>query len=102
MTPAADRHRDLDRAAATAMGEAPGHGLLPSRHRGRDSRSLNAEAKVLIAELVEHTSARGTRYLRGWLGASNLVAFAGKPDAEGRATWKLYLAERQPRPGTPT
>jgi hypothetical protein len=54
-------------------------------------------ARVLLAELVECTSGRGKAYLRGWLGASNLVGFRGEPDDQGRPTWKLYLAERPPR-----
>ena len=56
------------------------------------------QARVLLAELVECTSARGNSYLRGWLGASNVVGFAGEPDEQGRHTWKLYLVERQPKP----
>ena len=47
--------------------------------------------------LTECTSARGVPYLRGWLGASNLVAFRGEPDERGRPTWNLYLAERPAR-----
>lgn len=99
MTRAAGDHRALDRRFAEALGDPPGHALVPSRLRGKDARDLRAEAKVLLAELVEHTSGRGHRYLRGWAGASNLVAFSGKPDAEGRPTWKLFLVERQPKPG---
>ena len=56
------------------------------------------QAKVLLATLTEHVSAKGKPYLRGWAGASNLVA-RGENDAEGRPTWNLYLAERQPREG---
>ena len=44
--------------------------------------------RVLLATLTECTSARGTVYLRGWLGASNLVAFRGEPDEQGRPTWQ--------------
>jgi hypothetical protein len=57
-------------------------------------------AKVLLATLTECTSGRGNMYLRGWAGASNLVAFRGEDDAEGRPTWNLYLVERQPREGS--
>lgn len=38
----------------------------------------------------------GRAYLRGWAGASNLVALKGEPDEQGMPTWNLYLAE-QPR-----
>ena len=53
--------------------------------------------KVLLAELVEHTSARGNTYLRGWLGATNLIGFRDDPDEQGRPIWRLFLVERQPR-----
>ena len=59
------------------------------------------QARVLFATLTECVSGRGSAYLRGWAGASNLVAFAGEPDEQGRPTWDLYLTERQPRDGTP-
>jgi hypothetical protein len=55
------------------------------------------QSRVLFAVLTECTSAAGRPYLRGWAGASNLVAFRGEPDEEGRPTWNLYLAERQPK-----
>jgi hypothetical protein len=60
------------------------------------------QAKVLLATLTEAVSGRGNTYMRGWLGASNLVAFAGEPDEQGRPTWNLYLVERQPRDGAAT
>ena len=55
------------------------------------------QAKVLFATLTECESARGNVYLRGWAGASNLVAFRGEDDDQGRPTWNLYLVERQPK-----
>jgi len=98
MTHAAARHRELDRRAALAMGDAPGHALVRSRHRLKDMSSMQTpQARVLLADLTECVSGRGNRYLKGWLGASSLVAFAGDPDTEGRPTWKLYLTERSPR-----
>ena len=60
------------------------------------------QSKVLLATLTEAVSGRGNTYLRGWLGASNLVAFAGEPDEQGRRTWNLYLVERQPRDAAAT
>jgi hypothetical protein len=102
MTHAAANHRDLDRRAAEAMGEAPGHAVVASRNRMRDVRSLTApaQARVLLAELVECVSGRGTPYLRGWAGVSNLVAFRGEPDEQGRPTWRLFLTERLPKPAS--
>lgn len=55
--------------------------------------------KVLFATLTECTSGRGSTYLRGWAGASNLVAFRGEDDEHGRPTWQLFLVERPPRAG---
>lgn len=63
--------------------------------------SAPSQAKVLLATLTECTSGRGPLHLRGLLGASDLVAFAGKPDERGRPTWNLYLVERPPRDGAP-
>ena len=60
------------------------------------------QSKVLLATLTEAVSGRGNTYLRGWLGASNLVAFAGEPDEQGRRTWNLFLVERQPRDAAAT
>ena len=100
---AAAAHRDLDRQYADALardGEAgTGHALVVSRNRLKDARSMNGppQARVLFATLSECTSGRGTTYLRGWAGASNLVAFRGEDDEQGRPTWQLFLVERQPR-----
>jgi hypothetical protein len=55
------------------------------------------QARVLLATLTERTSARGNAYLSGWAGASNLVAFRGEDDDQGRPTWQLFLVERQPK-----
>ena len=108
MTHAASRHRELDRRFDNALAEdgaepSQPHALLPSRLRGKDARTMHAppQARVLLAVLSECTSGRGTSYLRGWAGASNLVAFRGEPDEQGRPTWQLYLVERQPRNGSP-
>lgn len=53
------------------------------------------QPRVLLATLSECQSAAGKAYLRGWAGASNLVAFRGTPDEQGRPTWDLFLVERQ-------
>jgi hypothetical protein len=58
------------------------------------------QTKTLFAQLTECTSARGSKYLKGWAGVSGLLAFPGDPDEQGRPTWRLYLAERNPKPGT--
>ena len=78
MTHAAARHRELDRRAAQALGLPAGHALVPSRLRMSDMKTMQpSQARVLLAELTECVSGRGNRYLKGWLGASSLVAFEG-------------------------
>jgi hypothetical protein len=115
MSRAASKHRGLDRQYLEALardgdgdgdgdgggdgdGDAGAAGLVASRNRGKDLCSMNARPpRVLFATLTEATSAAGRPYLRGWAGASNLVAFRGEPDEQGRPTWDLFLAERPPR-----
>jgi hypothetical protein len=59
--------------------------------------------KALLCRLTEHTSARGSRYSRGWLGGSALLAFEGEPDEqEGPLYWDLFVSEpSRPAPGAP-
>jgi hypothetical protein len=101
-------HRALDDAHAEAMARDGGGGSMPatgslvrSRDRLKDIRTMQGPRtpRVLFARLTECVSARGTRYLRGWAGASNLVAFRAADDEQGRATWELFLVEREPRDG---
>jgi hypothetical protein len=56
-------------------------------------------SKVLLFELRERTSARGLRYLRGFMGKgkARLVAFAGEPDEQGHRTWSVFASEPKPR-----
>lgn len=59
--------------------------------------SYPQQPRVLFATLTECTSAAGKPYLRGYVGASNLVAFPGPVDEQGRPTWNLYLSARPPK-----
>jgi hypothetical protein len=54
-------------------------------------------SKVLVLELRERTSAKGLRYLAGWMGKARLVAFAGEPDETGHQVWSVYASEPEPR-----
>jgi hypothetical protein len=95
MTHAAARHRHLDRACLRALGDPDhAHALLASRARMKDLRTMNGppQAKMLLATLTEHTSARGNAYLRGWAGASNLAGFRGGDDDEGRPINRQHAA----------
>jgi hypothetical protein len=56
------------------------------------------EPKVLLMQLSERTTARGTRYLSGFLGRARLVAFLDQePDKFGNPQWSVYAAEPAPR-----
>jgi hypothetical protein len=52
--------------------------------------------RVLLTTLSARTSAKGRRYLAGWLGKASVVAFAGEPDRYGNPTWDVYLSEPEP------
>lgn len=54
--------------------------------------------KVLLLELKERTSAKGNRYLAGWLGKASVVAFMD--DKAGEPTWQVYVSERKPKGDT--
>lgn len=71
--------------------------LVRSCLRGRDARSMGGSARVLLATLSVRTSARGRPYLSGFLGRARVVAFEGKPDKWGNATWDIFVAEPGPK-----
>ena len=54
--------------------------------------------RVLLMQLSERTSAKGNRYLAGWLGKAGVVAFRGEPDKYGNETWDLFVATPEPKP----
>jgi hypothetical protein len=58
---------------------------------------MNAGPRVLLMQLSQRTSAKGNRYLSGWLGKASVVAFAGEPDKHGNPTWNVFVSEPQPR-----
>jgi hypothetical protein len=47
--------------------------------------------KVLLCNLWERTSARGNRYLAGYLGKAKLIGFKGEPTPDGIETWNIFL-----------
>ena len=56
-----------------------------------------AKKRILLAELRQRTSARGTTYLTGWLGKAAVVGFlADEPDDKGNPVWRLFVEEPQP------
>ena len=56
-----------------------------------------ASASVLLATLSVRTSAKGRKYLAGWLGKAKVVGFEGEADKFGNPTWNLYVSELEPR-----
>jgi hypothetical protein len=54
--------------------------------------------RVLLMQLNERTSAKGNRYLAGWLGKAGVVAFRGEPDKHGNETWDLFVSTPDPKP----
>jgi hypothetical protein len=54
---------------------------------------------VLLLQLSERTSARGNRYMRGWLGKATVVAFQGEKDEAGNQSWDVYVSTPEPREG---
>src|SRR3954451_15544061 len=55
--------------------------------------------RVLLMQLSERTSAKGNRYLSGWLGKASVVAFqAEEPDRWGNPVWDLFVSTPEPRP----
>ena len=73
--------------------------LLPSRFRGKDMRTMSAP-RVLLTTLSVRTSAKGASTV-GFLGKSRVVAFEGEADRFGNPTWDIFVAEPEPREGTP-
>src|SRR5919206_81625 len=58
---------------------------------------MNAN-RVLLMQLSERTSAKGNRYLSGWLGRASVVAFqAEEPNKWGNPVWDVFVSEPQPR-----
>jgi hypothetical protein len=101
---AADRHRALDTASAEALardgGSMPATGtLVRSRDRLKDIKTMDRpkRPRVLLAQLSVRTSAKGNRYLSGWLGKASVVGFPGEPDKHGNETFNLYVSEPEPR-----
>src|SRR3954451_22714674 len=55
--------------------------------------------RVLLMQLSERTSAKGNRYLAGWLGKASVVAFqAEEPDKFGNPVWDLFVSTPEPKP----
>jgi hypothetical protein len=100
-----DRFRDVDpveRRAADRDPPAYGSALVSSRSRLSDLRSFDlmnttSNRRVLLTTLSVRTSAKGNRYLSGFLSKARVVGFPGEPDKFGHATWDLFVSTPEPR-----
>jgi hypothetical protein len=114
MTIARDTHRQLDRAYAESeardertrmnnVSSDPPDIARPTRWRKDPTVSGGkSEPKVLLLELVQRTSAKGTIYLTGWMAKARLVGFlAPEPNERGDQVWRIYVQEPQPRETKP-
>src|SRR4051794_5445449 len=64
-------------------------------------RPMSAGARVLLMQLSQRTSGKGTAYLSGWLGKASVVAFeAEELDKFGNKQWNVYLSTPEPRPAS--
>src|SRR4051812_47137481 len=60
---------------------------------------MSAGPRVLLMQLSERTSARGNRYMSGWLGRASVVVFqAEEPDKFGNPVWDVFVSTPEPRP----
>ena len=102
-----NQHRRLDAACAEADardGGADGQADIarpPQWRQDNASGNRPREPKVLLLTLSERTSARGNRYMRGWLGRAAVIAFQGEKDEAGNATWDIYVSTPEPRDDRP-
>jgi len=53
--------------------------------------------KVLLAQLKERQSAKGTRYLSGWLGKARVVGFLDREAGDGETVWQIYVQTPEDR-----
>lgn len=59
---------------------------------------MSAGPRVLLMQLSERTSAKGNRYLSGWLGRASVVAFLDEqPDKFGNPVWDVFVSTPEPR-----
>ncbi len=94
-------HRTMDRQSAEAEARdgrqfaGPADIARPTRWR-TDTVSGPQEPKVLLLELSERTSARGTRYMSEFLGKASVVAFeAEEPDRFGNKMWRVFVSPQR-------
>jgi hypothetical protein len=95
------QHARLDRDYAESEARDGGSDGTPdiARPRRWKTDTSGQASKVLLLQLSERTSARGNRYMRGWLGKATVVAFQGEKDEAGNQSWDVYVSTPEPREG---
>ena len=58
---------------------------------------MSGSPRVLLMQLSERTSAKGRKYMRGWLGKASVVAFESEADKFGNPTWDVYVSTPEQR-----
>jgi hypothetical protein len=94
-------HARLDAAADRALAADHDHGRAPRPGELERIMSYDRERRprVLLLELEEATSGRGTTYWRGWAGKAKLIGFhSAEPNERGFPTIRIYAEEPEPRP----
>jgi hypothetical protein len=102
-----DQHRQLDRDFAESEARDGAEFPASAAHSAPDvarsrrwrTDTSGQQSKVLVMQLSERTSARGNRYMRGWLGKAAVVAFQGEKDEAGNQSWDVYVSAPEPREG---
>jgi hypothetical protein len=90
-------HRELDRAGWQALARDRDPGRMPAA----GEVSVMTNPRALLAVLSQRTSTRGQSCLSGWLGKARVIGFEGDPDQHGNPTWRIFVAEPEPRDGPP-
>jgi hypothetical protein len=94
-------HRQLDNAGwqARDRDRDPGRAPRPGELERIMTYDRERRPRVLLLELEEATSGRGTVYWRGWAGKARLVGFRNsEPNERGFPTIRIYAEEPEPRP----
>jgi hypothetical protein len=99
-------HRALDAAADAALARDRDPGRQPTAaEMGNFAMTYDRERRprVLLLELEEAVSGKGTTYWRGWAGKARLVGFRNaEPNERGHPTIRIYAEEPEPpRDGPP-
>jgi hypothetical protein len=90
--------RDGETAPTESWAQLSQPDITRPRKWTRDIVSAPQELKVLLLELVQRKSAKGTMYLAGWCQKARVVGFlAPEPNEHGEPVWRIYLQQPSPK-----